>query len=946
MASEENKTPLHFTPRAEQILDRAKNMARIYEQGFVGVEHLLMAILTVPSGITKHFLDRAKVDREALTNELLAGMLPKGDPDAPAEEERSREKAAEPPRPLVFTARLEKVLALAMQQAGSLGFLYIGIEHLLLAILKEGGGPAAEALARRGVTYEDFRKWIYQTLDPRFVPEDTADEVEKPEKPQEEEGEPGEPFPLNLNDEDEEPGMEEGNPRRRHGLGQEKDEGSVSRGRGGRDRQNALRTYGRDLTELARQGKLDPVVGRSAEIERVIQILSRRTKNNPVLIGEAGVGKTAIVEGLAQAIVEGKVPDNLSHSAVIALDLTLLVAGTKFRGQFEERLKTVLKETQEAGNVILFIDEIHTMVGAGAGEGTMDAANIMKPALSRGEVQAIGATTMGEYRKSIEKDSALERRFQSVLVNPPSAEETVQILEGLKAKYEEYHGVSYPEETVRLAVKLADRYIPARFFPDKAIDVLDEAGARYRIRFQRKMPDFSELDKQIQQSEKEKMEAALQNDFEKAAQCRGREIALQKQKEELLQQWKDADARNRRILEPEDVRAVVSSMTGIPLTRVEEKENRRILKMEDDLRKAIIGQDEAIHAVCRALRRSRADLRDPRRPIGSFLFLGPTGVGKTYLAKKLAEAMFGDAEALIRVDMSEYMDKFNVSRLVGAPPGYVGYEEGGQLTEKIRRRPYSVVLLDELEKAHPDVSNILLQIFEEGQLTDGLGRTVSFRNAIIVMTSNAGAQRFSRPSSLGFGGNDAAQEEAGMRDRILEIARKTFRPEFLNRLDELVVFRSLQREDIRRVIDLEVGVISRRLAARGRELTFTPQAQDLLLDRAFSTEFGAREVRRVMEQLVENPLADQILQQKEGDDPQRILVTAAPEGGRLDFRFLSPEEAEAGASSHAAQETSLTETPAPTEETENPEGESSSPARRRSRRKTTSRRPSAGDVTP
>ena len=879
MAEENDITPRQFTPRARQVVDLAQRLARTYGQPFVGTEHLLLAILKTPTGISKNFLEKLDIKVDDLMADLTHRLVPEGDvnPDSQT--------------PLPQSARTKKVLLMALKEALSLGFHFIGIEHILLAILHDGGGLAAELLASHGIHYGDLRKWIFQTLDPRFVPEDTADEVEdRNDNPPSDEKKDEEKKEQNfLNDV-----LDQGGRRKRPGNREPDDDDDHFRSRpgqgGGRERMAALKTYGRDLTELARQGKLDPVIGRTAEIDRVIQILSRRTKNNPVLIGEAGVGKTAIVEGLAQVIVDGKVPDRLSKSVVIALDLTLLVAGSKFRGQFEERLKAVIKETQDAGNVILFLDEIHTMVGAGAGEGSMDAANIMKPALSRGEIQVVGATTMNEYRKSIEKDSALERRFQSVLVNPPSMEDTIKILEGLKGKYEEYHNVVYPEETIRTAVKLAERYLPARFFPDKAIDVLDEAGARSKIHLERRLPDLTELDRQIAEAEKAKLDAAMKQDFEVAANCRDKEKKLLAQKDAIVNQWQNAEGGSRRVLGPEDIRAVVASMTGIPLTRMAEKEVERLVKMEENLRTTIIGQDEAIHAVCRALRRSRADLKDPRRPIGSFLFLGPTGVGKTYLAKKLAESMFGDADALIRIDMSEYMDKYNVSRLVGAPPGYVGYEEGGQLTEKIRRRPYSVVLLDELEKAHPDVSNILLQIFEEGQLTDGLGRTVSFRNAIIVMTSNAGAQRFSKPASLGFGGADAEADAAGMKERIMEIARKTFRPEFLNRLDDIVVFRSLAKEDIRRVIDLEVSVIAKRLEAKERQLSLTPAALDFVLEKAFNTDFGAREVRRVIEQSIEDPLAEEILLQGEEAKIARILVDLDAEQKKLSFAFLPKEE--------------------------------------------------------
>ena len=864
MSEDSNITPRQFTPRARQVVDLSQRFARMNSKSCVGTEHLLIAILKSKTAISKNFLEKQNVDVDTLVSDII-GRLSK----------KPKEVPPDSGEPLPYSARARMVIALSLKEALSLGFQFIGVEHLFLAILKEDGGIAADVLREHGITYDAFRKWIYQTLDPRYIPEDTVGEIE---------GEPG------AAGDSAEAGPEDSDaPRGRNRPLNEDERGGRGNGRGsgGRgERTPALKTYGRDLTELARQGRLDPVIGRAREIDRIIQILSRRTKNNPVLIGEAGVGKTAVVEGLAQAIVSGNVPDNLKNSTIIALDLSLLVAGSKYRGQFEERLKSVLKETLDAGNIILFIDEIHTMVGAGAGEGTMDAANIMKPALSRGEIQAIGATTMNEYRKSIEKDSALERRFQSVILNPPSVEDTIKILEGLKGKYEEYHCVAYPEESIRTAVKLADRYIPARFFPDKAIDVLDEAGARSRVHLEHRLPDVSGLDAAIKKAEEEKLDAAMKQDFEGAARFRDKQVELEKQRAGILGQWEKSSDHTRRVISPDDMRAVVASMTGIPLTRMEEKEVERLVKMEDNLRKEIIGQDEAIHAVCRALRRSRADLKDPRRPIGSFLFLGPTGVGKTYLAKKLAESMFGDADALIRIDMSEYMDKYNVSRLVGAPPGYVGYEEGGQLTEKIRRRPYSVVLLDELEKAHPDVSNILLQIFEEGQLTDGLGRTVSFRNAVIVMTSNAGAQRFSKPASLGFGAGDEEAENAGMRERILEIAKKTFRPEFLNRLDDIIVFRSLGRDDIRKVIDLEVSVIAKRLAAKGRELFLTPAALDYVLEKAYSTDFGAREVRRVIEQQIEDPLADQILLQKEGSETARIVVDH-PEGATsLAFSFL------------------------------------------------------------
>ncbi len=828
-----------LTTRAEQTLALAQKAARDFGQAYVGTEHLLLGVVKLDRGIVPKLLNEAGIRPEDLSVEIAKQMPPPSEPVHIAGN-------------MPFSARLKKVLVLAAFEARQLGFNFVGVEHLVLALLKDGGGVAAQVLAKHGLNYNDFRAAVMKSLDPNFIPEDADPELQEnpPENP-----------PPSANEGASANGQE-AVPAGGQAGGQQR----------GRERMPALKAFGRDLTALARQDKLDPVIGREKEIERAIQILCRRTKNNPVLIGEAGVGKTAIVEGLARAIAASRVPQMLLNKMVVALDMTLLVAGTKYRGQFEERLKAVMDEIRAAGNVILFLDELHTIVGAGNAEGSMDAANILKPALSRGEIQCIGATTMNEYRKSIEKDAALERRFQSVLVDPPSAAMTEKILEGLKERYEKYHHVVYTPEAIHTTIVLAERYLPARFFPDKAIDVLDEAGARSHVSAAEKMPDFSGLEAEIAATSKAKLDAAMAQDFEAAARYRDDEKRLQAQKEAALAKWQSQSEESDRRLGADEIRAVVASMTGIPLARMEEREAEKLLRMEAHLTKALIGQDEAVRLVSRALRRSRADLKDPRRPIGSFLFLGPTGVGKTYLAKMLAEFIFGDADALIRVDMSEYMEKFNVSRLVGSPPGYVGYEEGGQLTEKVRRRPYSVVLFDELEKAHPDVTNILLQLLEEGQLTDSLGRVVSFRNTIIVMTSNAGAQSYGKPASLGFvSGQDPAGDTERLRSRVMEQAKRTFRPEFLNRLDDIVVFRNLDRDDIAKVVQLKLETIRTRLAARQMSLELDAAATAFLLDKAYSPEFGAREVRRVVQQHVEDPMAEALL----------ALPDDALQGGRL-----------------------------------------------------------------
>jgi ATP-dependent Clp protease ATP-binding subunit ClpC len=656
----------------------------------------------------------------------------------------------------------------------------------------------------------------------------------------------------------------------------------------------ALRAFGRDLTELAEKGDLDPVIGRIEEIQRVIQILCRRTKNNPVLIGEAGVGKTAIVEGLAQEISAGNVPELLRDRKVITLDLALMVAGTKYRGQFEERIKAVMDEIRRAKNVILFIDELHTIVGAGSAEGAMDASNIIKPALSRGELQCVGATTLNEYRKYIEKDAALERRFQTVKVEEPSAEDAIKILHGLQHKYELHHKAKYTVKAIESAVMLSERYLTGRFLPDKAIDIMDEAGAKARISVMTRPPEFKELESSIEEIRIEKEEAIKDQDFEKAAALRDKEKQTKKQLEEMLEEWRSNSEDETIEVNEDDIMGVVAKWTGVPLQRMEEAEAEKLLRMEEELRSHVIGQDEAVTAISKALRRSRADLKDPRRPIGSFIFLGPTGVGKTFLARNLAEFMFGDPDALIQIDMSEYMEKFTSSRLIGSPPGYVGFEEGGQLSEAVRRRPYSVVLFDEVEKAHPDVMHLLLQILEEGTVTDSFGRKIDFRNTIIIMTSNAGAELIKKQTSLGFSAmsNESADYE-GMKEKILGQAKKVFKPEFLNRLDDLIVFHMLEKSDLEKIVDLEISKVVERLSRKSISVTIEDSAKELLIEHGYDPQYGARPMRRSVEKHLEDPLAEHLLR---GDVKDGDNVTITKEKGSKNLKFKveegDPEEVE------------------------------------------------------
>jgi ATP-dependent Clp protease ATP-binding subunit ClpC len=657
-----------------------------------------------------------------------------------------------------------------------------------------------------------------------------------------------------------------------------------------------LRAFGRDLTDLAKKSELDPVIGRKNEIERVIQVLCRRTKNNPVLLGEAGVGKTAIVEGLAQEIASGNVPELLRDKKVITLDLALMVAGTKYRGQFEERIKAVMDEIRRSKNVILFIDELHTIVGAGSAEGAMDASNIIKPALSRGELQCVGATTLNEYRKYIEKDAALERRFQTVKVDAPTVEEAIEILKGLRPKYEAHHKAKLTDEALETAVKLSERYITGRFLPDKAIDVMDEAGARARINAMTRPPDVKEIEKEIEVIRGEKEGAIKAQDFEKAAGLRDKEKQTKEKLDTILAQWRQEREEREVLVTGDDMMHIISKVTGVPLQRMEQKETEKLLKMEEELRCRVIGQDEAVIAISKALRRSRADLKDPRRPIGSFIFLGPTGVGKTFLAQTLAEFMFGDRDALIQIDMSEYMEKFTASRLIGSPPGYVGYEEGGQLSEAVRRRPYSVVLFDEIEKAHPDVMHLLLQILEDGKITDSLGRKIDFRNTIIIMTSNVGAEILRRQTTMGFAATKPLGEHEfeAMRDRLLEEAKKVFKPEFINRLDDIIVFHQLTKADLMQIVELEVAKVLRRVKAKEVHIELEQSAKEFLIEKGYDPQYGARPMRRAVERYLEDPFAEELLR---GNVKGGDVVHVGVNNGKLVFTAAAPAGSEAASAS-------------------------------------------------
>jgi len=805
----------NLTPRAQQVILLARREAERLNHDHVGSEHLLLGLLALDEGVAVVVLKGLGLNLTQLRLEVEKCCAPGGNTQTQGT--------------LPLTPRLRNIVLLAAKEAQSMNYNFIGTEHLLLALLREGSSQAARILRNLGVSADEVRRQVVQALDPDYLPEDGSDPQEGP-----------------------------GN-------------GSVPPPPGNVDTENlpALNAFGRNLTALAAKGELDPVIGRTDEIERVIQILCRRTKNNPVLIGEAGVGKTAILEGLAEAIAAKRVPELLADKQIFAIDLPLMVAGTKYRGQFEERIKAVIDEVRASGKVILFIDELHTIVGAGGAEGAMDAANIIKPALSRGELQCVGATTLDEYRKGIEKDAALERRFQPVMVNPPNVADSIRILEGLRATYEKHHHVCYVPGALEAAVRLADRYISGRFLPDKAIDVMDEAGARARIHGIIPPPDTAKMEKELDSLRKEKEQAIDAQDFELAARKRDAERSLRKEMEDLRAEWKRSCSEQRQSITPADIAQVVAKLTGIPVQQMEEGDKAKLLRMESELRKVVIGQDPAVSAISRALRRSRAELKNPDRPIGSFIFLGPTGVGKTLLAKALAEFLFGDPDALIQVDMSEYMEKFNVSRLIGSPPGYVGHGEGGELTEKVRRHPYSVVLFDEIEKAHPDVMHMLLQILEEGRITDTLGRRIDFCNTIIIMTSNVGASEIARGGTLGFGGGSGAS--AGTEEKLLEIAKRAFKPEFINRVDDVVVFRRLEKADLIGIVELELGKLGSRLKELGYDLAVSDEVKEYLIGKGYEPEFGARPLRRAVERFLEDPLAEEMLKERfQGADRIRV----------------------------------------------------------------------------
>lgn len=816
----------NFTPRAQQVLALARKEADRFHHNYVGTEHLLLGLINLGQGVAVNVLQKMGLDlqtvRSAVEKQVGTG------PDS------------KPSGNIPYTPRVKKVLALAGKEAKALNHSYVGTEHILLGLLREGEGVAARVLKSLDVDIERCRNEILSELDPNFSGEP-------------EEASAGGKQPI--------------------GGPEDKKDGKTP----------ALKAFGRDLTELAKKGEMDPVVGRKHEIRRVIQILCRRTKNNPVLIGEAGVGKTAIVEGLAQEIASGLVPEILEDKRVITLDLALMVAGTKYRGQFEERIKAVMDEIRRAKNIIIFIDELHTIVGAGAAEGAMDASNIFKPALSRGELQCIGATTLAEYRKHIEKDGALDRRFQSVKVDAPSIADTVQILKGIRGKYEEHHKCNFTDAALESAAKLSERYITSRFLPDKAIDILDEAGARARIESLKQPPEVEEVANTIEEVCTNKEDAIAEQHFEEAAKFRDEEKRLREKQTEIIEEWKKSREEQRLTVDEDEMLQVVADWTGIPLSRMEEQDSQKLLRLESELQGQVVGQNRATEVISKALRRSRADLKDPKRPIGSFMFLGPTGVGKTLLAKVLAEEMFGDKDAIIQIDMSEYMEKFAVSRLIGSPPGYIGHEDGGQLTEAVRRKPYSVVLFDEIEKAHPDVVQLLLQVLEEGRLTDSLGRKIDFRNTILIMTSNVGADILQRNISMGFGIESTAENEyEKIREKILDETKRVFKPEFLNRLNDLVIFKSLGKEDMHEIVDLELKNVAERLKERELEFEFSDSSKDFLIEKGYDEKYGARPLRRAVEKYLEDSLAEAILS-GEIKPGELIKVLVAEEGDTLHF---------------------------------------------------------------
>ncbi|MDE0865852.1 MAG: ATP-dependent Clp protease ATP-binding subunit [Rubripirellula sp.] len=827
-----------FTDRARKVMQLANQEAQRFNHEYIGTEHILLGLVKEGSGVAANVLKNLEVDLRKIRLEVE--KLVQSGPEMVTVGK------------LPQTPRAKKVIEYSMEEARNLNHSYVGTEHILLGLLREQEGVAAQVLMNLGLKLEDVREEVLNLLGHGLE------------------------------------GAEVGERGGRTGDS----ESPSSSGKSGKSKTPALDSFGRDLTELAKKGELDPVIGRDREIERAIQILCRRTKNNPVLLGEAGVGKTAIVEGFAQRVIEGEVPEILAEKRIVVLDLAMMVAGTKYRGQFEERIKAVMTEVRRVKNTIIFIDELHTLVGAGGAEGAIDAANVLKPALARGEIQCIGATTLDEYRKYIEKDNALARRFQEIIVEPTNKDETIEILKGLRGRYEEHHRVQFTDDAVVAAVEMSERYITARCLPDKAIDVIDEAGARVRLRTMTRPPDLKEIDEEVEKLNKEKEDAVANQDFEKAANLRDQAEKLRKKKDQITQEWRDKSQQTDGVVDEEIIAEVVSKMTGIPLTRLSTEDSLRLIKMEEELHKRVISQDAAVTAVSKAVRRSRSGLKDPKRPTGSFIFAGPTGVGKTLLAKALAEYMFGDADALVHIDMSEYMEKHNVSRLIGAPPGFVGYEEGGQLTEKIRRRPYAVVLFDEIEKAHPDVFNMMLQVMEEGRLTDSFGRNIDFRNTILIMTTNAGAEAIKNESAFGFQKPDANASYDSMKQRVMDQIERVFRPEFLNRLDDTIIFRHLTKDDLKNVIDYELAKVRERLLDRGLSIELTEEAKEYLVTKGSNLDYGARPLRRALEQRIEDPLSEELLRGAfEGKDTIVIVgILENADGDRVEAKDVTTND--------------------------------------------------------